>query len=61
MDRRDSVRHEVKALATLGQAIPWALAQAPPAEFLQVVVQDEYTHDVIVRVAAGLFVVFDTT
>ena len=61
MPQRESILRELEPIATLAGAIPWALRQSPPAEFVQVVVQDEYTHDVIVRVAADLFVVFDTT
>jgi hypothetical protein len=61
MDRGEALLREVKPFATLAQVIPWALRQVPPAEFVQVVVQDEYTHDVIIRVADDLFLVFDTT
>jgi hypothetical protein len=61
MDRSEALLREVEPFATLAPVIAWALRQSPPAEFVQVVVQDEYTHDVVVRVADGLFVVFDTT
>ena len=57
MDRARMVR-ELEAIETLGQAIRWSVGRA---EFRDVVVQDEYTHDVIVRVATDLFAVFDTT
>jgi hypothetical protein len=52
---------EIQAIESLGVAIRWALAQTPRAEFVDVVVQDEYTHDVIVRVDDALYVVFGTT
>jgi hypothetical protein len=61
MDRGATVLREVEPFATLAQVIPWALRQSPPAEFVQVVIQDEYSHDVVVRLAADLFLVFDTT
>jgi hypothetical protein len=52
---------EIQAFETLGQVLRWALGRTPPAEFTNVVVQDEYTHDVIVRVEHDLYAVFDTT
>jgi hypothetical protein len=55
---RDRVLRELEAIETLGQAIRWSGGRA---EFRDVIVQDEYTHDVILRVAADLFAVFDTT
>jgi hypothetical protein len=58
---RARIAREIEALETLGQAVRWALARTPRAEFSRVVVQDEYTHDVIVRVDDDLFAVFDTT
>lgn len=57
----DLLREEVLPIQTLGQAIRWALARTPRAEFVQVVAQDEYTLDVILRVTLHVFVVFDTT
>jgi hypothetical protein len=44
-----------------GYPFQWALARTPRAEFVNVVARDEFTHDVIVRVTARAFVVFDTT
>jgi hypothetical protein len=55
------IHEEVKGLETLDGVIRWALARSPRAEFLDVVVQDEYTHDVIVRADSCVYVVFDTT
>jgi len=57
----DPLQEEVLPVQTLGQAIRWALARTPRAEFVSVVAQDEYTLDVIVKVTPHLFVVFDTT
>jgi hypothetical protein len=58
---RDGLQREVAAYPTLAGVVPWALRQVPPAEFVAVVVQDEFTHDVVVRVAPDLYAVFDTT
>ena len=58
MDHVRIVR-ELEALETLGQALRWALAQSPRAEFVNEVSQDESTRDVIVRVAADLYAAFD--
>jgi len=47
-------------LRSLEDVLAWAFAQHPPAELLEVIVQDEFTHDVIVRHGAE-YLVFDTT
>jgi hypothetical protein len=52
---------QARALETLGAVLRWSLARTPQAEFVDVVVQDEFTHDVVVRVADGLYLVFGTT
>jgi hypothetical protein len=57
----EEIARQVASMETLGAVIRWATARSPRAEFVNVVVQDEYTHDVVVRVAADLFAVFDTT
>jgi len=45
-------------LATLQDVLAWLAATH--GELLEVIVQDEYTHDVVCRVADG-YLVFDTT
>jgi hypothetical protein len=57
----DSLIEETRPLDTLRRVLCWAFSQTPPAEFLDAVAQDEFTHDVIVRVASGSYLVFDTT
>jgi hypothetical protein len=52
---------QARALSSLAAVIGWSLAQDPPAEFVDVVIQDEYTHDVVVQVTADVFLVFSTT
>lgn len=46
---------------TLEQVVRWTLARTPPATIADVVVQDEFTHDVIVPWTAGRYLVYDTT
>ena len=47
--------------ATLEDVVRWGLAQRPPHMVERVVVQDEYTHDVVVSWGAGVYLVYDTT
>jgi len=47
-------------LQTLEQVLAWAHAQRPAADVVDVVVQDEFTHDVIVH-SGATYLVFDTT
>lgn len=56
-----SILADAETLQSLAAVIRWALHRAPPAEFVDVVVQDEYTHDVVLRVSDDAFLVFDTT
>ena len=46
---------------TLADVIRWGLAETPQRIVVEVVVQDEYTHDVIVPLADPLHLVYDTT
>jgi hypothetical protein len=52
---------EVESFRTLEQVMHWAFARKPPAELQSVVTQDEFTHDVVIRVAPDAFLAFDTT
>ena len=45
--------------ATLEEVLAWA--NATGAALVDVIVQDEFTHDVIVRGPAPVFLCFDTT
>ena len=46
---------------TLEEVVRWSLAATPPRLIQSVVVQDEYTHDVVVPGGSGLYLVYDTT
>ena len=52
---------EAQSFHTLEGALKWAFARSPRGELAGVVAQDEFTHDVVVRIAADIFLVFDTT
>lgn len=52
---------EVASFRTLEKVMVWAFARKPPAQLLNVVTQDEFTHDVVIRVSPDVFLVFDTT
>ncbi len=55
------LRAQLRQRPTLGDVLVWAQTQRPPAGVAEIVTQDEYTHDVIVRTQPPAFVVFDTT
>lgn len=52
---------DVAAIRTLGGVPRWTFARTPAAEILDVVGQDEFTNDVILRVGPTTFLAFDTT
>jgi hypothetical protein len=41
--------------------VRWSLSLSPPRLIARVVIQDEYTHDVLFRFAVDCYLVFDTT
>lgn len=49
-------------MSTLEDVVKWGLGSALIKPIVEVVVQDEYTHDVVVEVICGrCYAVFDTT
>jgi hypothetical protein len=46
---------------TLEEVIRWGLGEDPRALIVDVVVQDEYTHDVVLSYRDGIYIVYDTT
>jgi hypothetical protein len=52
---------ELAPLTTLADVLRWGFAARPPREVVEVIVQDEYTHDVVVTGPDDRFLVFDTT
>ena len=51
----------VRSLATLEEVVRWGLALPESRMILEVVVQDEFTHDVVMEWRDGLYLIFDTT
>jgi hypothetical protein len=52
---------DLEAFETLGQVFRWTQSLTPAAEFRDVVFQDEYTRDVIVRIDDRSYAVFGAT
>lgn len=52
---------QVQRLGTLEEVIRWGLRQPVERIILEVIVQDEYCHDVVMEWESGLHLVFDTT
>ena len=57
----EELRSEVESLETLNQVLSWALGRTPPALFVDVVAQDEFTQDVVVQVVGDRHVVFGSS
>ena len=57
----DALVAEAGALQSLHEAMRWALGREPKIVPEDVVVQDEYTHDVLFRTADNTYLVFDTS
>jgi hypothetical protein len=51
----------LRSLTTLEAVVRWAFALVPPRNVTEVVVQDEFSHDVVLSWTAGRYLVFDTT
>jgi hypothetical protein len=64
-ERLSAVERELSGLRNLNDVMKWALGHPAgvfaPAVIAGVVVQDEFTHDVIVPWRDGLVLVYDTT
>jgi hypothetical protein len=52
---------ELGSIGSIAQAVRWASGRVPPAAFVNAVAQDEFTHDVVVKVGERTYAVFDTT
>jgi hypothetical protein len=60
----DELRH-VRAVTaaqwSLKAVLDWCLAQSPPILSAEVVTQDEFTHDLLVPLPSGTYLVYDST
>ena len=59
-DTRRTIEREVLPLRSLEHVVRWAFSRTPPSKVADVVVQDEYTHDVVIP-WREVHLVFDTT
>jgi hypothetical protein len=59
--RDETLLQELNQLATLKSVLSWSMAREPRAEFVDVVIQDEFHHDVVVRVTDWVYAVFETS
>lgn len=59
--QRDAVLAAVGDCTTLGQLLERGRDLDPPLAVDGIVTQDEYTHDVLVPIPGGRWLVFDTT
>jgi hypothetical protein len=57
----NAILAELRRFSSLATVIPWALSREPRAEFVDVVVQDEFNHDVILHISSTEFAVFETS
>lgn len=55
-----ALKTELANLTILQDVIRWGFSQTPPSDVADVVIQDEFTHDVVLP-WRDVFLVFDTT
>lgn len=58
---RASLEMLVQRHQTLADVLAWTRSVDPPAKVVDVVTQDEYTHDVVVEAPGQPYLAFDTT
>lgn len=63
MKRRafNALAASLRGQRSLRIALPWLLSHDPPLAPSAAVAQDEYTHDIVVPYAKGLFLTYDST
>lgn len=60
-DELAALSRQVARFETLEDVLRWAHALGPAHTITNVIVQDEYTHDVLLAWTRGRVLVFDTT
>lgn len=58
---RDTLARLVADQRSLERVLSWGRSLTPPRDVEEILTQDEYTHDVVLRYEADLFLVYDTT
>lgn len=59
--QREALLAELSGCATVQEVVRWAFALSPPGEVCEVVIQDEYSHDLVLRFRDGRYLAFDTS
>ena len=62
--RLATLQAAVAGQRTLADVLSWARTQRPPAEVVEIVTQDEYTHDAVLAVGGAddqVYLAYDTT
>jgi hypothetical protein len=57
----ESIEATVRSQKTLEDVVRWGLLTKPPRLVADIIVQDEYTHDVVMPFRDGIYLVYDTT
>lgn len=57
----DRVERTFATSRSLEAVLEWSGAQTPPRELEEIVTQDEYTHDVVLRYDPPWYLAFDVT
>jgi hypothetical protein len=57
----DRAAAALRERSTLADVLEWAREQVPTRHVLEIVTQDEYTHDVVLAFDGGHFLAFDAT
>ncbi len=60
-DALGRIATDVGSPATLEEVVRWGLSRTPRRLVVDVVRQDEFSHDVVVEHAEGRYLVYDTT
>lgn len=60
-DQRALLERQVLPLGSLQELVRWGFALQPPSDVADVIVQDEFCHDVVMRWREQRWLVFDTT
>jgi hypothetical protein len=58
---RAALTAAVQTLRTLADVLAWAPSQTPSWSVVEIVTQDEYTHDVVLEAMGRPYLAFDTT
>lgn len=60
-DRIAALHAAVQPLRTLGDVLAWGRAATRSRQPVEIVTQDEYTHDVVFDLDGAVYIAFDTT